>query len=104
MRPWARTAPAAGPHPILSPSGGSTIDTLILLALFVAILVSVIVLIGRMLVRRREERERWEADGRPEPIPRTAEQKEQDRKTAITWGCLLIAVPVALVLLYTVTR
>lgn len=69
-----------------------------------AILVSVVVLIGRLLVRRREERERWEADGRPEPAPRTDEQKEQDRKTAITWGCLVLAVPVALVLLYTVTR
>ncbi|ASK66990.1 hypothetical protein CFK39_00870 [Brachybacterium avium] len=79
-------------------------DSLILIALFVAILVSVVVLIGRMLVRRREQRERWEAAGRPEPLPRTAEQKEQDRRTSITWGCLLVAVPVVLVLLYAVTR
>lgn len=63
-----------------------------------------VVLIGRLLVRRRAQREQWEADGRPDPVPRTPEQQERDRRTAITWGCLLIAVPTILVLLYTVTR
>jgi len=86
------------------PSGGSAIDTLILFALFTAILISVVVLIGRLLVHRRAQREEWEANGRPEPVPRTAEEKERDRRTAITWGCLVIAVPVVLILLYTVTR
>ncbi|MBB5831345.1 hypothetical protein [Brachybacterium aquaticum] len=69
-----------------------------------AILVSVIVMIGRMLVRRREERERWEREGRPEPAERTPEQQAQDRKTAITWGCLIVAIPVLLVLAYVATR
>lgn len=73
-----------------------------LLVLFVAILVSVVVLIGRMLVRRREERERWEAAGRPEEAPRTPEEKERDRRTALTWGCLIIAVPAVLAMLYIV--
>lgn len=72
--------------------------------MFVSIGVFTVVIIGRVLMRRREERERWKAAGRPEPLPRTAEEKEQDRKTAITWGCLLVAVPVALVVLYTLTR
>lgn len=72
--------------------------------MFVSIAVFTVVIIGRLLLRRREQRERWEAAGRPEPQPRTAEEKERDRKTAITWGCLLVAVPVVLVVLYTLTR
>lgn len=97
-------ADAVRPRPVRGASGGRAIDTLILVTLFVVVLVSVIALIGRVLVHRREERERWEAAGRPEPVPRTPEQKEQDRRTAITWGCLLIAVPVVLVGLYVVSR
>lgn len=61
-------------------------------------------MISRLLLRRREAREEWEAAGRPGPTPRTPEERERDRKTAITWGCLVLAVPVALVLLYTITR
>jgi len=72
--------------------------------MFTAILVFVVIIIARLLLRRREAREEWEAAGRPEPAPRTPEQQERDRKTAITWGCLVLAVPVVLVLLYTVMR
>jgi len=80
------------------------VDTLILAAMAVAVAVSLVVIIGRLLVRRRVEREQWERDGRPEPPERTAEQKERDRRTAVTWGCLIVAVPVVLVLVYWVSR
>lgn len=76
-------------------------ETLILAAIAVSIAVSLIVIIGRMLVRRREQ---WERDGRPEPRERTPEEKERDRRSAITWGCLVVAVPVVLVLAYWVSR
>ena len=76
-------------------------ETLILAAIGVSIAVSLVVLIGRLLVRRREDRERWE---RPEPAERSPEEKERDRRTGITWGCLLVAVPVVLVLAYWLTR
>lgn len=76
-------------------------ETLILAAIGVSIAVSLIVIIGRMLVRRREK---WERDGRPEPRERTPEEKERDRRSAITWGCLVVAVPVVLVLAYWVSR
>ncbi|WP_341855471.1 hypothetical protein [Brachybacterium sp. GPGPB12] len=79
-------------------------ETLILAAIAVSIAVSLIVIIGRMLVRRREEREQWERDGRPEPRERTPEEKERDRRGAITWGRLVVAVPVVLVLAYWVSR
>ena len=86
------------------PFGGTAINTLILLALAVAILVSVVLLIGQLLVRRQREKELWESDGRPDAPERTSDRKAQDRKTAITWGCLIVAVPIVLVLLYTITR
>ncbi|MGO2191080.1 MULTISPECIES: hypothetical protein [unclassified Brachybacterium] len=70
----------------------------------VAILVSVVVLVGQLLVRRQRAREEWEKSGRPEAPERTHEEKMRDRQTAITWGCLVVAVPVVLVLLYTITR
>ncbi|HEX7349743.1 hypothetical protein [Brachybacterium sp.] len=92
------------PSPVPRQSGGFAIDTLILLALFVAILVSVVVIVGRLLLRRKEAREEWEAAGRPEAPPRTPEDQARDKKTAIIWGCLVLAVPVVLVLLYSVTR
>ena len=79
-------------------------ETLILAAIAVSIAVSLIVIIGRMLVRRREEREQWERDGRPEPRERTPEETERDRRSASTWGCLVVAVPVVLVLAYWVSR
>lgn len=79
-------------------------QTLILVVIGVSIAAMLIVLIGRMLVRRREERERWEREGRPEPRERTPEEKERDRRTYITWGCLAVAVPVVLVLAYWVSR
>lgn len=44
------------------------------------------------------------ADGRPEPRERTPEEKERDRRSAVTWGCLVVAVPVVLVLAYWVSR
>ena len=96
MRRWAQ--PAARPLQEV------VIETLILSAIFVSILIFVVITIGRLLMRRREQRERWEQEGRPEPVPRTPEEKERDRRTAITWGCLALAMPVVLVLLYTVTR
>ena len=79
-------------------------ETLILAAIGVSIAVSLVVIIGRLLVRRREERERWEREGRPEPAERSPEEKERDRRTAVTWGCLVVAVPVVLVLAYWVSR
>lgn len=97
MRPCAQS-------PIPALTGGTAIDTLILLALAVAILVSVVLLIGQLLVRRQREKEQWERDGRPETPPRTSEQQTQDRRTTLTWGCLIVAVPLALVVLYTLTR
>ena len=62
MRPCAQS-------PIPALTGGTAIDTLILLALAVAILVSVVLLIGQLLVRRQREKEQWERDGRPETPP-----------------------------------
>jgi hypothetical protein len=62
------------------------VDTLILAAMAVAVAVSLVVIVGRLLVRRREEREQWERDGRPEPAERTPEQKERDRRTSIARG------------------
>ena len=97
MRPCAQS-------PIPALTGGTAIDTLILLALAVAILVSVVLLIGQLLVRRQREKEQWERDGRPETPPRTPEQQAQDRRTTLTWGCLIVALPLALVVLYTLTR
>ena len=79
-------------------------ETLILAAIGVSIAVSLIVIIGRMLVRRREEREKWERGGRPAPRARPPQEEERDRRSAITWGCLVVAVPVVLVLAYWVSR
>src|SRR5699024_10770549 len=96
MSPWAQ--PAARPLQEV------VMETLVLAALFVSIVTFVVITIGRLVMRRREQRERWEQEGRPEPVPRTPEEKERDRRTAITWGCLALALPVVLVLLSTVTR
>lgn len=62
-----------------------------------------IVLIGRLLVRRRQEREQWERDGRPERPERTAEEREQDRRSSGVWVVLLLAVPLVLLGIYWVT-
>ncbi|WP_241237382.1 hypothetical protein [Brachybacterium saurashtrense] len=72
--------------------------------MFTAILVALVVILSRLLLRRREAREQWEAAGRPEPTPRTPEERERDRRTALTWGCLVVAVPAVLMLAYAVTR
>jgi len=80
------------------------VETLILAAIGVSIAVSLVVIIGRLLVRRREEKERWEREGRPEPAERSPEEKERDRRTAMIWGCLIVALPVVLVLVYWVSR
>ncbi|MGP9613089.1 hypothetical protein ACT3TE_07515 [Brachybacterium sp. AOP42-B2-9] len=69
----------------------------------VAILVSVVILIGQLLVRRQRTREEWEKSGRPEAPAPTPEEKAKERQTAVIWGCLIVAVPVVLVLLYAVT-
>lgn len=69
-----------------------------------AILVSVVLLISQLLMRRQRQNEEWEREGRPEDPPRTSEQKARDRQAAITWGCLIVAVPLVLALLYTITR
>ena len=79
-------------------------ETLILAAIGVSIAVSLVVIIGRLLVRRREEKELWEREGRPEPAERSPEEKERDRRTAMIWGCLIVALPVVLVLVYWVSR
>ena len=79
-------------------------ETLILAAIGVSIAVSLVVIIGRLLVRRREEKERWEREGRPEAAERSPEEKERDRRTAMIWGCLIVALPVVLVLVYWVSR
>ena len=88
----------------LRPAGGTAITNLILLAMAVAILVSVVILIGQLLMRRQRAREEWERSGRPEAPEKTPEEKATERQTGVIWGCLIVAVPVALVLLYTVTR
>lgn len=80
--------------------GGAAINTPILLALFVAILGSVIVIIGRLLVRRQ----RGEGPFAPQTRERTEEERAQDRRMARTWGCLALAVPLVLLALYTMTR
>ncbi|MGP9536877.1 hypothetical protein ACT3SP_02640 [Brachybacterium sp. AOP43-C2-M15] len=94
MRPCAH--PSAVDH-----SGGCVINTPILLALFVAILVSLVLLIGQMLLRRQRRRDDPDAS---REHPRTEEGKARDRRTGIVWGCLALAVPTVLVLLYAVTR
>lgn len=62
-----------------------------------------IVMIGRLLVRRRQEREQWERDGRPERPEPTAEEREQDRRASGIWVVLLLAVPLVLLAIYWVT-
>lgn len=47
--------------------------------------------------RRREE------SGESHRV-RTPEERSADRRTAVTWTVALIAVPLVLVLLYTITR
>lgn len=93
MRPCAH--PPSAPVP-----GGAVIDTLILMAMFVAILGSVIVIIGRLLVRRQ----RGEGPFAPGAEERTEAERAQDRRMARTWGCLAIAVPLVLLALYMLTR
>lgn len=79
-------------------------ETFFYAALAALLSISVIVVIGRLLVRRREERAAWEAAGRPDPLPRTPQEQARDRTTGITWGCLALAVPTVLVLLYVISR
>ncbi|MFC7374554.1 hypothetical protein ACFQS2_12780 [Brachybacterium sp. GCM10030267] len=69
------------------------------------ILAFLIVIIGRLLVRRNRDREEAEAAGFPGgERPRTDEERAQDRRTAVVWGCAALAVPCLLVLAYVVTR
>lgn len=85
-------------------SGGPAIQTLILLVFAVAIAVTLVVVIGQMLVRRQRAREEAERTGQPIDQPRTPEEQARDRQTAVVWGCLVVAVPVVLALLYWFTR
>ena len=100
MPGWGRETLSTNRRPPPRPPRRPVIENLILIAIFVSILAFVVITIGRLLVRRKEQREQWERDGRPEPTPRTPEEQERDRKTAITWGCIVVAVPVVLMLLY----
>lgn len=58
-----------------------------------------IVVLARLIPRWKREREAEAA--RP---PRTEEEKTRDRQTEKIWGCLVIALPVLLVLVYFLTR
>lgn len=94
-----RRSPA--PHEL---SGGTAIENIFYAALLAVFTIGLVLIIGRLLVRRREERAAWESDGRPEPLPRTPEEEARDRRTGITWGCLALAVPTVLVLAYLISR
>lgn len=65
---------------------------------------TLIVVIGQMLVRRQRAREEAERTGQPLEPPRSPEEQARDRQTAVVWGCLVVAVPVVLALLYWFTR
>lgn len=95
--PGRETLCTSPPAPV---PGGAAIDTLILMALFVAILGTLVVIIGRLLVRRS----RGEGPFAPAQRERTEAERAQDRRAARTWGCLAVAVPAVLVVLYALTR
>ncbi|MGO2023079.1 MAG: hypothetical protein ACTH2N_11985 [Brachybacterium tyrofermentans] len=96
------------PHqssPVPFSLGGFAIDTLILLAFGVATIGILAVAIYRMISLRRRTRDEARAAGYPSgEMPRTEEQKARDGQTAKIWGCLVLLVPCALVLLYVVSR
>ena len=85
-------------------SGGPVIETLILLVFAVAIAVTLVVVIGQMLVRRNRAREEAERTGVPLDAPRSPEDQARDRQTSVIWGCLAVAVPAVLAMLYWLTR
>ncbi|EYT50396.1 hypothetical protein [Brachybacterium muris] len=74
-------------------------DSLIPILFGLTILASLVVTLVFLMRNRRAAKESG-----LDQVERTEEEKAKDRQTAITWGCLLIAVPLALVLVYTVTR
>lgn len=74
-------------------------DSLIPILFGLTILASLVVTFVFLMRNRRAAKESG-----LDQVERTEEEKAKDRQTAITWGCLLIAVPLALVLVYTVTR
>ncbi len=88
----------------LPPRGGLVIETLILAALVVAVLTSLVLLIGQMLVRRRRDREEAERTGHSPEEMRTPEQQARDRQTAVIWGCAIVLVPAFLAAAYLLTR
>lgn len=70
------------------------------MAMFIAILGSLVVLIGLLLVRRRRGEGPFAAPARE----RTEAERAQDRRTARIWGCLVVAVPLVLLAAYALTR
>lgn len=85
--------------------GGCAIDTLILLAFGVATIGILAVAVYRMISLRRRTRDEARAAGFSSgEMPRTDEQKSRDAQTAKIWGCLVLLVPAALVVLYVVSR
>lgn len=89
------------PHQPLQPDGGPAIETLILLLFGLTTAVILGVAIVRMITRSSRARE---AGLDTTEQPRTDEQKARDKQTAVTWGCLLVAVPSLLALAYFFTR
>lgn len=74
-------------------------DSLIPILFGLTITASLVVTIIFMMRNRRAAKESG-----ADQVERTEEEKAKDRQTGIIWGCLLLAVPVVLVLVYTVTR
>lgn len=74
-------------------------DSLIPILFGLTITASLVVTIIFMMRNRRGA----EGSG-ADQAERTREEKAKDRQTMMIWGCLLIAVPVVLVLAYTLTR
>lgn len=74
-------------------------DSLIPILFGLTILASLVVTLVFLIRGRRNAQESG-----MEQAQRTPEQAAKDKQTAVIWGCLFLGVPVALVLVYTLTR
>lgn len=72
----------------------------IILILFGLTIASALVITLMSLVRSRRQARESGLD----QVERTPEEKAKDKQSMVVWGALVIAVPLLLVLVYTVTR
>lgn len=74
-------------------------DSLIPILFGLTILASLVVTLVFLMRSRRNAKEAG-----LDQAQRTPEQAAMDKQTAVIWGCLFLGVPLALVLVYTITR